>query len=521
MSVPLLEKIRQAENLPSLPTVAIQILQMTQADDLSIADIAKVIQQDPALTSKLLRIVNSSLFGMQRKISSLQQATVVLGLRTVRVMVLSFSLVDSLGQKDARHFDYRLYWRRSLTMAVLARLLAERTQKSIADESFVTGLLCDIGMLASVQCARDLYNPVINHYRENRQSMHMVESQVLGLTHETITAALLDHWGLPTEMCEAVRTHHRPLTEGVGNGNLTPMLTKVMRSASMLADVFVEDTHAGHLDLIKRDIMTGLGIPEAELNSLLEEMDAHVKETASLFALNIGETISYQEIQANAVTQLARLTMAAELERAQTAQREQQAQQQVEVLNSVNRALAEKASTDSLTGIANRTAFEDRLGDDCANARKNHTPIGLIMMDLDRFKKLNDTFGHQTGDEALRMVGGVLKQVVTETQFVARYGGEEFAVIIINATARELRALAESIRLAVAKLRVPFEDRYIPITISLGAAHMNPDDPELEPRKLLRRADQYLYEAKNNGRNRVVCVDSRQAAAQIKRMAAV
>ena len=136
------------------------------------------------------------------------------------------------------------------------------------------------------------------------------------------------------------------------------------------------------------------------------------------------------------------------------------------------------------------------------------------MIDLDRFKKLNDAFGHQTGDEVLRSVGGVLHQVVTETQFAARYGGEEFVLLVVDASARQLRALAEEIRLSVAKLRTPYENKYIAITISLGVAHMNPDDPELNPKSLLKRADTCLYEAKNNGRNRVVCADSRQAARQ-------
>ncbi|HSW45545.1 MAG TPA: GGDEF domain-containing protein [Phycisphaerae bacterium] len=517
MSVPILDKIRQADNLPSLPTVAIQVLRMTQSENLSVADIAKVIQQDPALTGKLLRVVNSSLFGMSRKISSLQQAMVVLGLRTVRVIVLSFSLVDTLGKPESHFFDYRLFWRRSLTTAVAAKLMGEKTQRNGADENFVAGLLCDIGLLAAVHCARDLYHPVLAAYRDNRQTLQVAERQFLGLTHEDISAELLDHWGLPTELCEAVRTHHHPLAEPAPEGKTISQLSRALRAAALLADVFVEDTQAGSLESIKQEIVSGLRTAEPETDDLLKDLDAQVREMASLFAINIGQTMSYQEIQGNAVTQLARLTMAAEIDRAQTAQREQEARQQVQELNDQNRELTEKAATDALTEIANRMALEERLAEDCENARRNHTPIGVIMMDLDRFKKLNDTFGHQTGDEALRMVGGVLKQVVTETQFAGRYGGEEFALIVINVTARELRAMAEEIRLSIAKLRVPYEGRFIHFTASLGAAHMNPDDPELEPRILFRRADEYLYEAKNNGRNRVVCVDSRQAALRHQR----
>ena len=161
MPTPIIEKIKTADNLPSLPTVAIQVLQMTQADDVSLADIARVIQQDPALTVKVLKVVNSSLFGMSRRISSVQQAMVVLGLRTVKVMVLSFSLVDTLKDRRNSTFDYTGYWRRSLTTAVAAKSLAERVRPEYAEEAFVCGLLCDIGTLAAYHCARDMYLPVL------------------------------------------------------------------------------------------------------------------------------------------------------------------------------------------------------------------------------------------------------------------------------------------------------------------------------------------------------------------------
>ena len=111
MTSPILEKIRSADNLPSLPAVAVQVLKMARADDVSLADVARVIQQDPAITFKVLKVVNSSLFGVPRKVSSVQQAVVVLGLRTVKVMVLSFSLVDTFKDRQTGDFDYATYWR--------------------------------------------------------------------------------------------------------------------------------------------------------------------------------------------------------------------------------------------------------------------------------------------------------------------------------------------------------------------------------------------------------------------------
>jgi two-component system cell cycle response regulator len=173
MTPKIIERIRTADNLPSLPAVAVQVLKLTQADEVSISEIARVIQQDPALTARVLRIVNSSLFGMSRKVSSLQQAMVVLGLRTVKVMVLSFSLVDTMRSRTVGGFDFSGYWRRSLTTAVASKLIAEEVRRALVDEAFIGGLLCDLGMLAAVQCARELYMPILQRYDAGTEPVQM------------------------------------------------------------------------------------------------------------------------------------------------------------------------------------------------------------------------------------------------------------------------------------------------------------------------------------------------------------
>ena len=115
MAVTIMDRILASSNLPSVPFVALKVLELTQQEDTSIDDIAAVIQKDPALTAKLLRTANSPLFGLVKKVASIRQATVILGLRTVKVMALSFSLVDALRKAQDGAFDYPRYWRRSLT----------------------------------------------------------------------------------------------------------------------------------------------------------------------------------------------------------------------------------------------------------------------------------------------------------------------------------------------------------------------------------------------------------------------
>jgi diguanylate cyclase (GGDEF)-like protein len=516
MPTPIIEKILAADNLPSLPSAAIQVLHMTQAEDVSLADIARVIQQDPAMTVKILKVVNSSLFGLPRRVSSVQQAMVVMGMRTVKVMVLSFSLVDSLSDRRTGDFDYTGYWRRSLTTAAMARTLAERTCPRSADEAFVSGLLCDIGMLASYHWARELYLPVLAAHEKLGGPIQDAERAVLGVTHESIATSLLNHWGLPASLCQSVATHHSPVADPSASDTVNGPLTRTLRAAAMIADLFCASTQAGSLADCKLRIVRDLPLQKTALNEALEALDAHVNETASLFSLEIGPTRSYRDLQADAMLQLARLGMDAEMERIQIARREQAVLQEVEQLNTQNRELAYRVVTDGLTGVGNRTALEDRLAAECEKARARKTPLGLILLDLDRFKGLNDNFGHQIGDEALRMVGACLRKFASQNRFAARYGGEEFALIVTGCSVGQFRALAEDLRAGIQALSIPFGQRRISITASLGAAYLEPNDPDLNPRAITRRADECLYEAKHAGRNRIVYTSTRKSHAREK-----
>ncbi|GAA0583947.1 hypothetical protein GCM10010172_81130 [Paractinoplanes ferrugineus] len=158
------------------------------------------------------------------------------------------------------------------------------------------------------------------------------------------------------------------------------------------------------------------------------------------------------------------------------------------------------ATTDGLTGLFNRNHFfaeADRL---LLAARPRHEPIAAIMVDIDHFKRINDTYGHPVGDEVIRTVAGRLRDALADGDVVGRYGGEEFAVVTPSALALDL---ADRLHQAVSGPPIPTEAGDLPVTISVGLAHLHDTDTDL--RQLLARADSALYQAKHTGRNRV-CV---------------
>ena len=178
---PILAKILDTEHLPSLPAVAVRVLELIRQKEVSIKEIAETISQDPVLSAKILKVVNSPLFRMPNNISSLPQAMVVLGLRTLKVMVLSFSLVGELANLRDENFDHELFWRRSVTTAVSSSLLAERCDPRVQDEAFAAGLLADLGILAANQCARSDYQPVIKRYHVRYRRLRACNSESLML----------------------------------------------------------------------------------------------------------------------------------------------------------------------------------------------------------------------------------------------------------------------------------------------------------------------------------------------------
>ena len=162
----------------------------------------------------------------------------------------------------------------------------------------------------------------------------------------------------------------------------------------------------------------------------------------------------------------------------------------------------ELAVTDELTRLANRRQFEAALTRELAIAKADGTPLGFILIDLDRFKALNDTHGHLTGDEVLRRVSDLLVGVTELGDTVARYGGEEFALVLPGRDPMATAAVAERARLAIAELHLP-----VPVTASLGACSF-PADAADGP-ALMRAADEAMYESKRAGRNRVTSAAGR------------
>ena len=170
-----------------------------------------------------------------------------------------------------------------------------------------------------------------------------------------------------------------------------------------------------------------------------------------------------------------------------------------------NRTLSEISARDALTGLYNRWYVMEKIDSEMNRALRHGSPMSVLMLDLDHFKRVNDSFGHSVGDEVLKNVGQVLRESCRVYDVPGRYGGEEFCIVLPDTRVGNTKAVAERIRSRLASTELPVGTTSIIVTASIGVAGMDSvaDEGVVSAAALLDRADRALYSAKHHGRNRV------------------
>ena len=627
-------QLKTAGELPSPRGVAIAIIRLTQASDVSLAEIGRVIKGDPAFVGRLIKAANGLVAENRRAVVSVQEALMVLGLPAVRTLALGFSLLSAYRKGACAGFDYQRYWSSSLLMALSMQALAQRVRVVAADEAFSLGLLARIGELALATLYPDAFSRLLAEIQRNPQHSQVVlEDQAFAMNHRELGAAMLADWGVPDALVQPVRFHEQPelagyaedsrgaglvqclvlaraiaqlclapegeqarlmppmlrlssrlglsrgefvaLCERVGRdwgewgkllqirtenvpsfGDLSAqaaedgaseriagaeaaadgasaamramLLTRqasdrgVLRAALEAEGVAVFEAAAGgtgavlemaidvqpqillvdwtadgeHLLRALRDIRLGRGIYVITL--VPSESDALLLAVAEAGADDfIVQPVHGAALSLRLRACLRMLTLQGELERERDELRNFAAE-----LSIANRRLHEAALTDALTGLPNRRQAMESMQMEWAASVRHHRPFAMVMVDLDGFKTINDTHGHDVGDIALRHSAEALRLAVRAQDLVCRTGGDEFLVLCPDTDLAAARVVAERLRVAVQAQPVETGGPRLFLTASVGVCLRTPDMESVEG--LMKGADDALYLAKARGRNRVV-----------------
>jgi len=471
--------------LPTLPGVAIKILQAMQRETPNIAEISEVISADGPLSAKVLRVVNSPFYGLSKKITSVHQAIVYLGLNAVKNLALSFSLLRGFAPKRKGAFDYVQFSKDSLVGAVAAKSLTEKINRRHGENAFFLGLLQNIGMLIMVESMPDEYEKVIGEAGSIGRPLHEIEKNLLGINHMEVGEFVTHSWGLPATFNVPIGFHHCPERLACPLDDIE-QLTRILHLSSLYIDLFKSsDLNAGYAE-IEKHIQAYKLTSVVDKSDFAEEVAEGVKSIFPIFDLQIDEKKHIEIIDA-ARSELADLSS--------------------ELLNQVNSQaqcldqLRQQVGLDSMTQLYNHERFMEILYQEISRAARYKTPLSIIMADVDHFKSINDFFGHQAGDHALKCVSAQLKKLLRDSDHIARYGGEEFAIILPMTPLKDTLLTAERLRKSIESQKIIYDERLISVTMSFGIASWE-INREIDVEGFVKMADEALYDAKNTGRNK-------------------
>ena len=469
-----IERVLAIPNLPTMPAVAVRVLDLTSSRDASVREIASVIENDPALASKVLRTVNSSFFGLSRRCGSIQQALVFLGLHSLKSLVLGFTLMrtSSGAGEDDVGFDFLSYWRRSIYSAAAAREIAQRHRRCDPDEAFLTALVRDIGMIALWRAFGDRYLQIIDLTRGDHEKLCAIEQRTLDTDHAEISAELAARWRFPIAFAQAIRFHHRI---GEVTGEVQP-LARTVGLASTVASVLAPKSRPETVERFYTEAREWFGIQKSEAEALLSEIVVLARDLSDTFDLETGETPDVDAILA-------------------AAERIREEQQLVEPGESKGEGDADFAAPAELETIPESHVFSEDLARQFTLARAaNEGRIGVLLIGVDRARALQQTYGMHGVEAALRHTLRRMQFVLPRNASVYRFVGAELAVMIPSVDVEEIGRIADFIRRAASESSVEFEGANggaFPITVSIGVS-MYDRNPQMIARSGVGTPDQLV-----------------------------
>ena len=485
--------------IPSPAGIALRLLETLKKDDFSFNEIAKIIQSDPALTTRVLRVANSSFYSLPSKVSSIERALTIMGVNAMKNIALSFILIDKLKSNSNGSFDFNLFWKKSITSAVCAELFAAHF-KIKDDDIFVTALLQDIGVLVMHYCRPNDYVNLLEKKSTEKLPPEVLEDNLFGFNHQEVGSEILKLWGLPEEIYMPICFHH---IHGQASEQYRTK-AKILSLSDKVSSFYNESQSAEIIRDVSDMLREGMGISDSSLKSLIDEVANKSVEIFSYFDILPGEMKPFSQLLQEANEELSKLNLSYEMLLVELKHKNMKAERLALELKEANRKLGELSFRDGLTGLYNRRYLDDFLDREISRSQRYRSSFSLMIFDIDHFKKINDSYGHQVGDLVLKALSASLVGIARQTDVVARYGGDEFCVVLPETDLDRALISAKRLRKVVEGLDIPIASQTIKITISVGVASFSPLIKETTISRLIEMADRALYSAKNSGRNKVV-----------------
>ncbi|RXZ36747.1 HDOD domain-containing protein [Oxalobacteraceae bacterium CAVE-383] len=276
--------IAAIQDLPSLPAVVLELMRNLNDEDAGAHLLADKIAQDQALSAKVLRLANSSFYGMQSKVTTIQQAITILGFNSVRALVTAAAVIDRYAANKNSSLDFKAFWRHSIGTALCAKALARKLAVN-QDHAFITGLLHDIGRLVMVTHSAHDYEAALAYRASNDCYLYEAEQATLGFDHATVGRAIMQHWKFPALILDAVERHHCRAQMEIDR------LTAIVNLADCIAHGL--DLSGSADDVAPPPSEPGwrkLNMSEADLMSVFRETEQQFEEACAILVSSTEES---------------------------------------------------------------------------------------------------------------------------------------------------------------------------------------------------------------------------------------
>ena len=520
----------KACRLFSLPAVAMEVLELTESSKVDTQALKQCLEADPALTCKVLRVVNSSLYGLCREVSDLNQALALLGTKPLKLLVLGFSLPAGLFEGIVGDVLLR-YWRHTLVKAVAAREIAETFWRRAGDEPFIAGLLQDLGALLLIQELGDPYVRFLEEVVGRQVEIAELERQSLGFEHTELTARLLHHWKLPSLLVDAVSLSKTPRP----NEN-TPVaaVQQILRLAELVARLLA-DGQQDALSLLLEEGHRACGMKRSAVEELVAGLEEKVQQLADTLNVDLAGGTDYNELLQAAHGRLMDVAeeVAGDLT-ASVAATGGKNGPMADVLTALARAATDVPSnTDSTedshpapvagdsspsspasqvapaTGTTASTVIAPaRLAAYVATAaaacRQARCPMSLMLVEMNQPESIALALGRHGFLQVRDRIGQVCRDVEHQQRACLPHGEIGFLVILSDCERQSAVRLGQGL---IQTIRSLSNTEGPPISVSIGVASASLPPVNFDPELMLESADRCLYGARSSGGTMVKSIE--------------
>lgn len=460
-------------SLPTVPVIAQRLLELVD-QSAGLEELAEVIALDPALSAKIVRVINSSMYAMSRDITSVREAVLYLGTGPVTSIALSFSFVSCLRHPDGDR-ELEQLWRSSLMTSLAARRLALEVGGWDMEEAFLVGLLCDCGALL-MYAELPEYGDLLKRFYRGELDLLEAERSTFDSDHPRIGALLLEQWRFPNRYCELIAQHHAPATE---ENPVFAGCQRILHCAWLCSRALTISGYVRQTASLSQQLVDTLEIPRSVADTILEQLPSELRSIASSLDISVGEQRSYQDLLSEANSALVDLALGQDRTVRALAGSVGSCRSGFE---DVLETLEPSLERDHETGLMNRASFEYLLDAFHERSKQRKIPLGLLIVECATGDAVDSA---DPADEILRRTAGLIAGLLRSSDPFTRLGPRQIAVLLPSCEGEDLRGLAERVRCALAEKWGDGRHAASVPRFSIGIAESQPYYPDCDPQELI------------------------------------